>query len=79
MNPDIAQLKRDIEDLQQKVANPRIQFDRDIHGLFETVSAVPTGVPISPYDQIKFYSNSTTYRLYMYDRTNHVWRYTTLT
>lgn len=59
--------------------NGLVNFNTDIEGLFETVSVVPTLIPKSPYDQVKFYSNSTTYRLYIYDSVNNVWRYATLT
>lgn len=51
----------------------------DLFGLFQTVSATPTGIPRSVYDQVKIYVNSTTYRLYIYDFTGNVWHYTTLT
>lgn len=71
-----------LQTLQSQVfqmQNTRLNLNTDIIGLFETVSAVPTGVPTGPWQQIKFYSNSTTYRLYMYDATNNVWRYATLT
>lgn len=51
----------------------------DIFGLFETVSTAPVGVPNTPYDQIKIYVNSTTYRLYWYDSTAGVWHYVTAT
>ncbi len=54
-------------------------YIRNLWGLFETVSVVPTTIPKTTYDQIKFYSNATTYRLYMYDTVNNVWRYATLT
>lgn len=63
----------------ETVAHGRVVFNTGLIGLYETVGIVPTGIPLSPYDQVKFYSNSTTYRLYMYDALNHVWRYATLT
>lgn len=69
----IADLQRRISDLESK----RVVFNTGIIGLFEVVSAVPTGVPTSPYDQIKIYTNSTTYRLYWYDQVNHAWRFAT--
>lgn len=50
-----------------------------ISGLFEVVSAPPTNVPKSPFDQVKIYINSTTYRLYVYDYTNTTWHYVALT
>lgn len=52
-------------------------FFKNLFGLFETVSEVPTTTPKTTYDQIKIYSNSTTYRLYWYDSVNGVWRYAT--
>lgn len=55
----------------------QINLTTDITGLFEVVSAVPTGTPRRLYDQIKIYTNSTTYRLYWYDYTAHVWHYAT--
>lgn len=80
--PDTAQQLRDLTNrvqLLEGTTHGRVVFNTGLIGLFETVSIVPTGIPLSPYDQIKFYSNSTTYRLYIYDPTNHVWRYATLT
>ena len=44
----------------------RIQL-KDIFDIFQTVNAIPTAVPKTAYDQIKLYTNSTTYRLYWYD------------
>jgi glycine cleavage system pyridoxal-binding protein P len=52
---------------------------REFLGMFETVTDVPTKTPRNFINQIKFYSSGTTYRLYMYDIKNNVWRYTTLT
>lgn len=57
----------------------RINLNTDILGLFETVSSVPSGTPRDVYDQVKIYVNSTTYRLYWYDATGHVWHYVTAT
>lgn len=61
------------------VQNARINFNTDLIGLFETVSVVPVSVPQSPYDQIKIYINSTTYRLYWYDGAGATWHYVTAT
>ena len=75
-------LQKQVQQLSSRLdlfINKRINWNTDIIGLFETVSAVPTLTPTKPYDQIKFYSNATTYRLYVYDQTNQVWRYATLT
>ena len=52
---------------------------RSLFGLFETVSAIPTTIPKTTYDQIKIYVNGATLRLYVYDAVNDLWRYTTLT
>lgn len=71
----IQQLSAEID----KVQNTRINFNTDLIGLFQTVSVVPTAVPQSPYQQIKIYVNSTTYRLYVYDGVGRVWHYATLT
>lgn len=48
---------------------------RNISGFFETVSSVPTMTPISFKDQIKWYVNGGTKRLYIYDVTNSSWEY----
>lgn len=56
-----------------------INFNTDIQGLFETVSAAPTNIPKSPYDQVKIYVNGATYRLYWYDGVGHAWHYVTAT
>lgn len=63
----------------ENTAHGRVVFNTGLIGLFETVSVVPTGIPLSPYDQVKIYVNSTTYRLYVYDSVGHVWHYATLT
>lgn len=52
---------------------------RDIFGMFETVSAVPTGQPNKAIDQIKIYVSGATLRLYIYDINNNTWRYAGLT
>jgi hypothetical protein len=68
-----------LEDKVQDLENRRIQIETDVFGLFETVSAAPTGTPQTVYDQVKIYVNSTTYRLYWYDTVGHVWHYVTAT
>lgn len=73
--------------IDEKIANhihdgggaQRINFNTDIIGLFETVSAVPTGSPKGPYDQVKVYVNGGTLRLYWYDGVANVWHYVTAT
>ena len=82
--PDLQQLQRQIADLQRQVqglsrADTQVNLDTQLAGLFEVVSAAPTGIPKRAYDQIKIYTNSTTYRLYWYDWVNHAWHYVTAT
>ena len=57
----------------------RVNLNTDIIGLFETVSAAPSGVPHDVFDQFKIYKNGATLRFYVYDVANRVWRYATLT
>lgn len=57
---------------------PFQRFER-ARGLYKTVSAVPTYVPISPDEQIVYYKSGATLRLYVYDVSNNVWSYATLT
>ncbi len=52
---------------------------REIDGFIETVDTIPSYTPRRINEQIKFYSSGTTYRLYIYDIKNQVWRYTALT
>lgn len=54
-------------------------FLQEAIGIVETVTAVPAGAPTNMLNQFKFYSSGATYRLYIYDAKNNVWRYTTLT
>lgn len=71
-----------ISSLEQRVGdieNKRINIDTDVFGLFETVSAVPAGIPQTVYDQVKIYVNGATLRLYWYDSVAHVWHYVTAT
>ena len=46
-----------------------------ITGLFRTVTAIPTKVPRSVYEQIQLYVNGNSIRLYFYDTQNNTWRY----
>lgn len=50
-----------------------------VKGSFKTMSSVPTYVPFSPDEQIVYYKNGATIRIYIYDFTNNVWSYATLT
>lgn len=70
-------LNTKIEEIDDSVVKP-VEIS-ELFGKFQTVSAVPTGVPNRLINQIQFYSNGSTYRLYIYDTINNVWRYTALT
>lgn len=50
----------------------------NIWGMFQTVSAVPTNVPIRMVDQIQIYSNGATYKLYVYNTTTATWQSVTI-
>lgn len=88
VNAKLADLQRQIDDLKTEEKrditthshdgnnSTRISLDT-LEGLFETVSAVPKHNPKTIFDQIKIYSNGTTYQLYWYDVSNNKWRYTT--
>ena len=54
-------------------------FLKEAIGIIDTVTAVPTGKPTNMLNQFKFYSNGATYRFYVYDAKNNVWRYSSLT
>lgn len=66
--PKIEEMDSDVE--QQKLA-------KDLFGMFEVVSAVPTGVPINYLEQIKIYTNGATFRLYWYDQVANTWHWVT--
>ena len=50
-----------------------------IQGFIPTVSAAPTHTPTKTADQIRIYQSGATYRLYIYDTVNNVWKYSALT
>jgi len=52
---------------------------QDLFGSIETTISIPTKAPTKFASQIQLYSSGGTYRLYIYDTTNQVWRYATLT
>lgn len=54
----------------ESILHGRVVFSTGIIGLFETVSVAPTGIPLSPYDQIKIARISGTSYLYIYDNVN---------
>lgn len=80
--PDTTQqlqdLTRRVQDLEG-TTNGRIVFNTGIIGLFETVTVAPTGIPTSPYDQVKISVIAGTTALNVYDATNHVWKKVTIT
>ena len=53
----------------------KIQYLRDLQGMFQTVSIAPTYTPKNLVDQIVFYKNGTTVRLYWYDTINATWNH----
>lgn len=63
--------------IQPQATQQSVNLDTQVLGMFEVVSVVPTTAPRTAYEQIKIYTNSTTYRLYWYDWKNHAWRYAT--
>lgn len=58
--------------------NP-VQDARDIFGMFQTITAVPTKEPTGFLDQIQIYVSGGVYRLYIFERVNRVWKYVVLT
>ena len=73
-----------MDEFKHTIIEPDLQVNqpkqaRELFGVFRTSSAVPTGSPKNFLDQIVFYSNGATYRIYLFDTTNNVWRYATLT
>lgn len=70
--------------LENKVEYPELNLPQhstgdQIYGMFQTVTAVPTKEPLNWFNQIVYYKNGATLRIYIYDGTNHVWSYATLT
>ena len=51
---------------------------KDLSGLIETVSVVPTGTPSRFDRQIKLYINGATLRLYIYSNVDNTWHYITI-
>lgn len=65
-----------------KVDEPTLNqanFLKEAIGIIDTVTVVPTGKPTNMLNQFKFYSSGSTYRLYIYDAKNNVWRFCALT
>lgn len=82
MNPleqRVAELERKMREHAHDGFNGGQIYLRNLFGLFETVSAAPTTVPKTTFDQIKIYVNGATYRLYWYDSVANTWHYVTAT
>ncbi len=89
--PDLNDLARQVNELSVRIDNKihqhihdggdakRINLNTDILGIFDTVSVIPTATPSSFYEQIKIYTNGTTYRFYWFDVKNNIWHYVTAT
>lgn len=85
MQEKLQQLEDRITMLEQSKSLPN--FDtvdtylsiRNLTEFIEVVSVVPTNTPRNFYEQIKIYISGATYRLYVYNYSNNVWRYVTLT
>lgn len=70
--------------LQQRLNNPAAKIPKEertenVRQGFRLVSAVPTKAPRNYYESIVIYKSGTTYRLYVYEENNGVWKYATLT
>lgn len=79
--PDIGVLKQQMQDLTQRILmleNKRVNFNTDLIGLFETVTAAPTLKPTSPYEQVKLVNISGTFYLYVYSTNSLSWKRVTI-
>lgn len=70
--------------VQQRLNNPEKRIKReertdDVRQGFRLVSTVPTKAPRNYYESIVIYKSGATYRLYVYEENNGVWKYATLT
>lgn len=72
---DLKEIKPEYPDIRQKEQ----QRSENVIGMFKTVTVIPTLTPKNWFDQIVYYNNSGTKRLYFYDVSNHTWSYTNLT
>lgn len=75
---DLQEQIRVVSQKLQDYMNTRTNLNTDIIGLFETVTVAPTGIPTSPYEQIKVAVISGTSYLYVYDSANHTWKRVTI-
>lgn len=79
----IDNLQQQIEELKQnQFAQQSLQNDyiniQNITDFIESVSAVPTHIPRTLYEQIKLYKSGGIIKLYVYDYKTSVWHYATM-
>lgn len=74
----IEKLERELREHDHSMLEKRINL-RDILGKIEIVSAAPVGKPANIGEQLKIYTNGSTYRFYWYDTTAGTWHYVTAT
>lgn len=75
--PDLTTVVNQLQTLTDRVQameNKRINFNTDIIGLFETVTVAPTGIPTSPFEQVKLANISGTFYIYAYNTNSKTWR-----
>lgn len=68
--PDPTQQLQDLTNRVQNletIASGRVVFNTGLIGLYESITPAPTGIPTSPYDQVKIVKISGTTYLYIYD------------
>lgn len=80
--PDLQTLMNNLQALANRVQameNKRINFNTDLIGLFETLTAAPTGIPTSPFEQIKLANISGTFYIYAYNTNSKTWKRVAIT
>lgn len=80
--PDYSGLDAQVQELTRRIdflETRRINFNTDIIGLFETVTVAPTGIPTSPYEQIKLANISGTFYIYAYNTNSKSWKRVAIT
>lgn len=83
---ELQQLKTEVEGLKRLMrehlhngVESREVSIENLVDMVEVVSAAPVTTPRRFEQQIKIYTNSTTYRLYWYDQVAGAWHYVTAT
>lgn len=71
--------KTPLQQLNENGAAPKRNDLRNIVGLIDAVTAIPTGFPKTFWDSIKLYESGATKRLYLYNQRAKAWRYVALT